>query len=228
MKKKIYLIAILFTVGLLLPQGMRANMFTEKRSFFIGGYAEFSNYDWKYTDESATYKVKEFDLNVSNGWFLSDNFAVGLKLGYGRSKSDDMLMIDDFGYTDRYTKNTYHIGLFMRNYFDVGRKVSLFVETSAVTGFGGIEEVDEVDLLPATTWTGDHFSLEVGLRPGIAFFFGSGFAVEATVGFIGFTYSKEKMETVDHLLDYETRTSDLDFSLKVNTLRIQVGAALYL
>jgi len=74
--------------------------------------------------------------------------------------------------------------------------------------------------------SGDHFSLEVGLRPGIVFFFKNGFAVEATVGFIGFTYQKQK--TGDLAFDTETSSTGLDFSLDVDKLRIQVGAALYL
>jgi hypothetical protein len=227
MKRKIYPIAILFMVGLLMPQSMRGNMFTERRGLFFGGYAEFSNYDLKNPVNSTDYSVREFSINALNGWFLSDNFAMGIKLGYGLSKSDDGVVIDNIEYTNLYKKHTYRIGLFMRNYFDLGKQVSFFVETAAVTGFGDIKLEKEEELLSTFTSTGDHFSLEVGMRPGIAFFFKNGFAVEATVGFIGFTYSKEKMKRGGQI-EYETTTSGLDFSLKVNTLRIQVGAALYL
>ncbi len=226
MKRKIYFIAVLLIVGLLMPSLSWGNVFTERRSYFIGGHAGFFNYDWKYTDESFKYKSSTFTIDVSNGWFLNDNFAVGLKLGYGYTKDDDVITTDNIDYTTVYTTRTFRLGLFTRNYIGLTKRISLFVETSAVGGFGGIKTENSTDLLLTSTSSGNHFSLEVGLRPGIAFFFNNGFSVEATVGFIGFTYQKQK--TGDLAIDTESSTTGLDFSMKVDQLRIQVGAALYL
>lgn len=226
MKRITYFIAVLLVVGLFMPSFGWGNVFTERRSFFIGGYAEFYNSDWKYIDESVSYKSSTFTIDGSYGWFLNDNFALGLKLGYGYNKYDDLMVTDNIEYSTVYTTRTFRFGLFMRNYFDLGKRVSLFVETSAVAGFGGIKMENYTDLLLMSTSDGNHFSLEVGFRPGVVFFFRNGFAVEATVGFIGFTYQKGK--TGDFILDSELSTTSLDFSMKVDQLRIQLGMALYL
>lgn len=226
MKRKIYFIAVLLVVGLLMPSFGWGNVFTERRSFFFGGHAEFFNYDWKFVDASGKYKSTNVTIDVSNGWFLNDNFAVGLKLGYGYDKYDDVITTQNIDYSDVYTMQTFRLGLFMRNYIDLGKRVSLFVETSAIGGFGPVKTELSEDLLLTSTSNGDHFSLEAGFRPGIVFFFKNGFAIEATVGFIGFTYRKVK--TGDTVFDTESSTTGLDFSMKVDELRIQIGAALYL
>ncbi|MCP5103992.1 MAG: autotransporter outer membrane beta-barrel domain-containing protein [bacterium] len=225
MKNKTYIIAVLFAVVFFISLPNWAdNYYTEKRNMFIGGYVEFSNSTWKYVYETIETKNNSFTIDMNIGWFLKNNLAVGLKLGYGHSASDERHTSGSLEYY--HTVNTFRVGAFMRNYFRLVKNVKFFIETSVVGGFGGIKYRTISDIAGTTTADGNSFSFEAGFRPGVVFFIGNGVAVEATVGFLGFTYSKQK--TGDEPLNTEATSSDLDFSFNFNSLKIQFGIAIYL
>ena len=72
MKRKIYFIAVLLMVGLLMPSFGWGNMFTERRSFFFAGHTEYFSTSWKYADGSGEYKTRDFTIDASNG----DHFSL--------------------------------------------------------------------------------------------------------------------------------------------------------
>ena len=58
MKRKIYLITVWLMVIVLLPLSVRANVYTEKRSLFTGGYFEYLNTTLNMVDETYENKAK--------------------------------------------------------------------------------------------------------------------------------------------------------------------------
>ncbi|MCP5054889.1 MAG: autotransporter outer membrane beta-barrel domain-containing protein [bacterium] len=206
------------------PVILAGNVYTERRSAFFGGYMEFYNTSNELaSDNTQTYDTRSYDFKFANGWFLRDNLAVGVKLGYGYSNTDDR---EDTGTGIFESKShLFSIGVFMRNYFQLSRHVGFFVETCASAGFGTLN-TDTTVANVTTSTNGNRFLMEAGFRPGMVFFIRNGLALEATVGFIGFTYSRDK--TGEGASDLINTTTSLDFSMKVNQLRIQFGLAIYI
>ena len=208
----------------LLPLSNRANVYTEKRNLFIGGYFEYLNTTLNMADETYENKARSYRFDMNFGLFLQDNLAVGLKVGYGYSRDIETDTSLDYDFT--FSTDVFRVGLFMRNYIELTRGISFFVESSVVSGFGGIDSRSvSSDTSLSYTSSGPRFELEAGIRPGMVFFIKKGFAVEATVGFLGFTYTRQK--TGDNEYDLEAKTTKLDFSWDVSLLRIQFGLAIY-
>lgn len=135
-----------------------------------------------------------FNLEPQVGWFVRDNVAVGLGLtaGFNQSRTTGSL-----GVTSEFTQRNTTLGLrpFVRNYAMLGPKVGVFLETSLNVGY--TRQVTET--LPATVtpseWSGRSFFIQAGLRPGVTYFLGRRFAVEATTGFVGFNLLNTRTPT---------------------------------
>jgi hypothetical protein len=224
MKRKIYLTTVWIMVIILLPLCLRANIYTERRNLFVGGYFEYLNTTEHIVDKTYENKARVYRFDVNLGMFMMDNFALGLKVGYGYSRDYERDTSLDSDYT--YSTDAFRIGIFMRNYIELSRSIRFFIESSVVSGFGGIDARSvSSDTSQSYTSSGPRFELEAGIRPGMVFFINRGFAVEATVGFLGFTYTRQK--TGDKQFDVEADSTKLEFSWDVNLIRIQFGLAIY-
>ena len=223
MKRKTVIIAVWFLVILSIPLVTRANVYTEKRNLFIGGYVEYLNSKLNQVDFAFEDRLKSYGFNMNFGWFLHDDLALGLKVGY--SYSQDKEISTSEGYNFDIKTDLFRVGMFMRYYLELTRSISFFVEGSAVAGFGGIDARYVTDIEPPYTSSGNRFDLEVGFRPGLVIFINKGFAAELTVGFLGFSYSRQ--DTGNNPYDLEASETQLDFSMDVNLLRIQFGLAIY-
>lgn len=133
----------------------------------------------------------DFNFGPQVGWFVRDNMAVGLGLttGFNQLRSTGSFGFPSGGVTSEFTQSNLSLGLrpFVRNYAMLGPKFGVFLETSVNVS----HTRTRTETLPATAvpseWSGRTFSLQAGLRPGVTYFLGRRFAVEATTGFVGFS-----------------------------------------
>jgi outer membrane immunogenic protein len=198
---------------------------TEKGNLFIGGYLQYANDQWTSDPDITSTDMRDYTIKFATGWFLADNIALGLKIGYNRDKSNFSYGTDNLDTSN--TAYIFSIGMFMRNYFRLSRNIKFFLETSIVTGFGTQDDKDAAMGL-GNIYTTDTFQIEAGFEPGIAFFFYRNLAVELTAGWVGLLYSKVKTDDILDNSSWTHNSTKIDFSQLVDNLKIQIGLAIYL
>lgn len=163
--KKGLLIAALAVFGL---TGVNAQETTTNGGYaegdlFISGAVGFDS------QSAADAETNSFEIAPRLGYFVSENIAIGIQLGYQKTKSEDA-----FG-TDTEDVSTFTAGAFGRYYFMPTNKFSLFGELGVAylsTNY------DLIDI------KGNGFG--AALSPGISYFVSNNFALEATFGVLSY------------------------------------------
>ncbi|TPN88982.1 outer membrane beta-barrel protein [Aquimarina algicola] len=147
------------------------------------------------SEETGDFKTSSFTIAPRAGYFLTENIAAGLRLGYTARNVEQ-------GNAD-FDVNTFQIGAFGRYYATPTNRFSLFGEL----GFGYFSTDDENFNGSGQDVTVDGF--DIGVRPGISYFFSNNFAVEALIGALSYRTSEpdingaESTDTFDFSLDLE-------------------------
>lgn len=165
---------------------------------FLTGSVGFSS------SKTGDFKASTMDLSPSAAMFVSDNIAIGLRLGYGTEKLD-------FDGVD-VANNTLSVGAFARYYATPASNFSVFGELgfnykSSDNEFG----VFEGELVPADFKT---TGFEIALRPGVSYFISNNFALEASIAAL--SYNTEKP-------DGDGAESTDTFQFGVNLTNINLG-----
>ncbi|MCH8545247.1 MAG: porin family protein [Cryomorphaceae bacterium] len=145
--------------------GMIANAQLQEGSILATGGLNFSS-----TSDGNAYS-NSFGISLTGGYFIQDNFVVGLSLSYG---SASVSINDDFGMGDM-SNDAFGIGAFARYYIPYTDKFSFFGQAGLAGVFSSPDENSSIN----------NFSFE--LAPGFAYFFTDRIALNFSVGLIGFT-----------------------------------------
>ncbi len=170
-------------------------------SFGLGGSGS------ELVGSTQTFRSTSLSLQPQIGWFVRDNVALGLTVGgtFASAKYNTVNPVP--------SQRSWSVSLqpFMRNYAMLGPKVGVFLESSVATGFG----VAEFPTITATgapiTSRSRTFSFQAGIRPGITYFLGRRFAVEATTGFVGLNLQTSRTP-VSSTVRGEARNNSFSFS----------------
>lgn len=187
----------------------------------------------KVKGDTYSFKVTPMAL-----YTFKDNLAVGLKLGYERSKSNleaGTLILDSETHFDadfvNSIRSNYFATIAFRNYISLGdsRRFGLFNEVQLQLGGG------QSKLSNFTGGTGDNrhlegtyernFSLNIGLTPGFVMFLNNYSAIEVNIGVLGFGYTHTRAVT------NQVKVSNRDTkhaNFKINLFSVQFGMAFYL
>lgn len=154
---------------------------------FIAGSASFSSV----SIDGAS--VDAFSIAPSAGYFIKENIAVGLSISY----SDATIDFDG----DDIEASTFGGGVFGRYYCNPSSQFSFF-------GNLGVS-YSTTDLGDA-----DLNTFGVGLAPGISYFLSNNFAIEASVGVLGYSSSKigDDSDSIN-TFSVGVSSSDLSFGL---------------
>lgn len=139
-------------------------------TMFISGDASFSSEKFEPTggtEETVTSGL----VGPRFGYFVSDNLAVGVRVGFGGSK------FEEEGFEDQIT--AFEVGVFGRYYNMFNENVGLFGELNV--GIGSTTEETN------GTETGSSNTIGADLGLGFAFFPSTRFALEGSVGLVGFS-----------------------------------------
>jgi opacity protein-like surface antigen len=139
-------------------------------------------------------KESSFTINPKVGFFVTENIAIGGQVGYTSATAD---VWNGFDLVEE-KSNMFAVGAFGRYYFTPANDFSLFAELG-VDYATGTTEVDGTE-------TGDVSGFGIGIAPGISYFIGSNWALEASVGLLGYS-------TVDFGGDDNTNSFDLNLNL---------------
>ena len=158
---------------------------------FLSGSVGFGN------ETTGDVKANKFMIAPKAGFFVSDNIAVGAKLGYTSWKAD----VDG---TDTRDENQFSGGVFGRYYMTPSNQFSLFAEL-------GVDYTSSDNKLADVK--SDGFS--TGFAPGISYFVSDKFAIEASFGILG--YSTEKAD-----FDGAESTDNFDFGLNFSNINFGI------
>jgi len=157
---------------------------------FLSGSVGFGN------STTGDVKANTFMIAPKAGFFVSDNIAVGAKLGYTSWKGDN-------DGTDTRDANQLSGGVFGRYYMTPASQFSLFAEL-------GVDYNATDDKLADVKTDG----ISAGFAPGISYFVSDKFAIEATFGILG--YATEKA-------DFDGAESTDNFNFGLNFSNINFG-----
>lgn len=117
-------------------------------------------------------KTSGFEIEPKVGFFITENIAVGGKLGYASYKAEDATgdTADNSGFT---------VGAFGRYYFAPANQFSLYAELGA--GYSSMEN-------KLADYKINGFN--VAFAPGLSYFLNDSFAIEASVAALSFTSEK--------------------------------------
>ncbi len=137
-----------------------------KGDLFVSGAVVFSN-----TSEGDA-KESNFEIAPQIGYFLTENIAIGGKVGYESMKEDNAAGVeikDMSGFT---------AGVFGRYYFTPANQFSLFANL-------GVDYTNMQNNLGSSDYKENEF--EAGLGLGLNYFVSSNFSLEAGVGVLKYT-----------------------------------------
>lgn len=158
------------------------------------------------TTSTGDYSTSQFTIAPSVGFFVSDNIAVGVELGYTSATEDNEIMFMGEPVMVEQTTKTLGIGGFGRYYFTPANDFSFFGQLSIAyasstfdSGYPGEDEVKAN-------------GFNIGLAPGISYFISNNFALQASIGVLGYT-------TVKPDYDNAESTDTFELGLDMNDVR---------
>ena len=196
MKKVILSVAAVFAFGFANAQETVSEGFT-KGDVFISGAVGFGS------TKTGDFKTSDFVVAPKVGYFVTDNIAVGVAVGYESSKIE---VVDDL------TNNTFSVGAFGRYYFTPASKFSIFGELGLnYNNYDNEFGVDNDGLLVPVDGKGDGFGVSVA--PGVSYFIAKNFALEASFGILGYNSTKPDFEGAE-------KTNSFEFGLDTRDIRL--------
>lgn len=168
-----------------------------KGSIFLSGTVGYSS------ESQDDLKVNSYVVAPKVGYFVTENIALGLGLGFGNGK------VDVDGDTAAENK-TVEFGAFGRYYLKTS-KFAPFAELNVNYGTTSYEFMGTIaggDLAPFGSGE-DVNTFSVKVAPGFNYFVSENFALETSVGILGYSSSKEDVDGAEAVNKFEL---GLDFA----------------
>jgi len=153
---------------------------------------------------SGNNKVEDFNVLPTAGFFVADNFAVGLGVGFATSKVTN-ISTATFGPATTTVTTTeqktpaFVIEPFARKYWTLSDKLYFFGQLAVPMAFGKVEnEISSVTTSGSTVTTvsssteAKATSVGVTVKPGLDYFLNKNWTIEATIGEFGYNNFKPK------------------------------------
>ncbi len=207
MKKTLLTITTIFIISFAIQAQ------TEKGKIFLSGVLGYSskasNYDYYYSgyngyvNGKSEKKETEFSIIPKFGYFLGNNFVLGLGVGYNIQtsyyKGDNNIFYSNYNTTT----NSLVINPFGRYYIGVNEKFKFFGEVGAAFNFGTINYNNGSNL----PYNSTSRQVNAYLNPGFAYFPTTKFSIELSVTGISYTdvYAPSYKNNIP--LDYNNSSS---------------------
>lgn len=226
MKKKLLIASIMMLTSVF------AYSQIEQGTMYLGGSFNLSTSTYKIKAGGETTdgpKTFSFGLTPIGGYFVSENFMVGMGLGYTSVKTT--LIENGSGQFPTTTKTVETNGMFnivpmARYYMFPSKRIGFFVQGSFTAGFGKDKlKVTQTMMVPDTTITttddAKTSGIVVAIRPGLVFLVGDKFAFEAAFG--GLYFQTLSIKSGDG--DAEVKQTTSNFGLDINPSAFSFGVA---
>lgn len=166
-------------------------------------------------------------------YIVKDDMGLGGKFGYSRSltKLEGANVVIDsetsYDIDHLYSLSHSYWGMaIMRNYFSIGKSKRFGFFSELQFQLGGGQSILKSGLGADLSGAYQrHFSLDVGVAPGLCMFLNNYSAIEVNVGVLGFSYTHTRQLT-DRI--YESNIKSKVANFRINLFSITFGAAVYL
>lgn len=165
MKKVIFAAVAVF--GFAFANAQDSNGFAKGDKFVTGAFVFGSE-----NDKDSDVKTNGFEIAPQIGFFVSENIAIGAKVGYASMKEESSGV-------DTEDMSGLTLGAFGRYYFTPANQFSLFANL-------GLDYSSMEDNLSNAKVNG----IDAGLGAGLNYFVSSNFSIEAGVAVLGFSSEK--------------------------------------
>lgn len=171
-------------------------------------------------------KKEKFNVLPTVGYFVSNNFAIGLGIGYETVKSTDLMNNAIFPgstiVTTRETKQpAFVVAPFARKYWTLGDKLYIFGQLAVPMKFGKTEientTVSTSGSSVATTTSSSeakYTQIGVTVKPGLDYFLNKNWSIEATIGEFGYDNYKPKDGNATNNYSFGLNLSTVTFGVK--------------
>ncbi|GGH77011.1 porin family protein [Phaeocystidibacter marisrubri] len=183
-------------------------MATGNLGFSTGGTAEDDG-----TSSTDIFSNSAFNIGITGGYFIQDNLAVGIGLGYANTS----VTVEPIETETTTSMLTY--GLFGRYYVPYNDKFSMYGQLSIGFGSGGQTITDNINDATAET---DMSALNAGLGVGLTYFVNDMFFLDASYGFLGYS-SSTTTEDPGGNNELKTTTSNFGLDLDLSSIAFGVG-----
>ncbi len=167
---------------------IQLNAQENKGKWIVNGSVNYSQSNNKGTDDSYNPRSnsKSGRLGVNLGYFITNNFALGLSNSYSLSKEETIYT----GYaarTERAIRSSYTPGIFAKYNHSINKsKFGFFLQLDA--NFSLSKRISKVNDPYQNTITKDYYSrLSTSLTPGIIYFINQKFSVQTSFGNVSFS-----------------------------------------
>jgi len=151
-----------------------------KGNVFVSGAVGFGS------ETTGDDKTTGFTFSPKIGYFVSENIAIGARLGFDSNKNDN-------GVNTVTKNNEFSAGVFGRYYFTPASQFSVFAELGA--DINSTKTTTDVTGFPTSESKSNGFG--VAFAPGVNYFLSDNFAIEATWGVLGYNTNKPDVAGAD-------------------------------
>lgn len=207
MKKLLAIIAISIAA-------LNSNAQTEAGKIILGGSFEYNSTK----NEQQNSKSSGLLIGPNIGYFVSDNLAIGIGLGYQRTKYEQDLELIGGNPIYKSKNHTFYISPYIRHYTALSEQFKFFAQFSGNYYYSKSEtDVNS----PGTPISQTSNSYSVQLSPGLAFFPSKRFGIEFALNGIYYTYNKSKD------LQIARESTSKDFNIRLNATSPRIGLQYY-
>ncbi len=179
MKTKLFILAALLCASV-----FSAKAQTEKGKILLGGNVTFITQKGK---SQITTKETSFSVGPVFGFFVGNNFAVGVALSYDYNKTAPIIYSATSSQSG--IKHTsYGISPFARYYVNISEPFKFFAELAAGGSFGKSEFKDANGIISPDK--PEYTSYHAAISPGLAFFPSKKIAVQLSIPLFSFIHQK--------------------------------------
>lgn len=225
MKKTILLTFFFFSSIILFSQEETATEFPlPKKSGFITPTFNLNHHSNTNTQILGTqfdseYRL-EYAVNFNWGYFLADDFSIGLQVSYNNEREDLKYYPEGVYTVSNYYANLVSLIPNIRNYFGAGR-FKAFAQTNLGVTFGkGLKRIytEEND----SKIDSQYLEFILAVQPGIAVFVADFVTLELSINLLGLTTNYEK-STLNDTSESISKSSTINFDINVLSLNIGLG-----
>jgi len=183
-----------------------SNAQTEQGKIFIGGQINFNSQKTSNLDSVLVtdYSNKGFQFIPNIGYFVANNFAIGINLDFGTSSSSQTYVSNSpYTSTNSTTSVTYGGGVFARYYCKIADKF-FFVLNAGITYSTQPEKVTQSSNDPNSVYSYDYPANQniqqhvtnITLAPGLTYFMTTKLGIQVNFGNLFYTNNTSKNTTI--------------------------------
>tara|TARA_R110001592_G_scaffold3585_1_gene20659 strand:- start:1133 stop:1783 length:651 start_codon:yes stop_codon:yes gene_type:complete len=207
--KKLLIITFLFTFGIILGQETEKNLNIQKGTWNLGGTFSLnnSNSSSEFISNSSKNENDQFYVGFYPrvGYAINNNLIIGLGLGYEyRDFKTYYSGIENYDSN----QNTLVVFPYIKKYFNITEKFSFHLQGEFSVSKTWIDNKSSITNNSNETRN----SLFVGIRPGITYFLTKKFALETSIGALGYSTGKNEND------NNKGKFNSFDLNLNFNNL----------